>query len=341
MKNLVQTPTGEGGWPMSRAPESENAAATAAVGVVIPYFQRRAGLLARAVASALDQGEAVYVVVVDDGSPLPARDELATLPEAARAHVKLIEQRNAGVAAARNAALDAMPETIEWIAFLDSDDAWRLSHLANARAALRQGADFYFADHRREGADLTRFAECGIDASAGEKLPEGDNLYRYTGDLFATVLRKSPVGTSTVVFRRALAPDLRFRRELFGPEDTMFWLTLAHHGVQSAFSLEEEADYGWGVNIFAGAGWGSPTSMRLLVNVAAFHRMVPEIFPLPPDLAAWNAAWRRQVRRDFALNFLHLLRHRKKIDWRALWRFLRAEPALLGDLAAAPLLRRR
>lgn len=314
------------------------------IGVVIPYFQRRPGLLARAITSALDQegetGENV-VVVVDDGSPLPAREELATLPEAARAKIKLIEQKNAGVAAARNAALEALPDEVGLIAFLDSDDAWRQGHLANARAALRQDADLYFADHRREGAALTRFAECGLDASAGEKLAGGSNLYRYTGDLFAEVLRKSPLGTSTLVFRRALAPALRFRRELFGPEDTLFWLSLAHRGARAVFSLDEEADYGWGVNIFAGAGWGSPTSLRLLVNVAAFHRMVPDIFPLPPDLAAWNADWRRQVRRDFALNFLHLLRHGKKIDWRSLWRFLRAEPALLGDLAALPLRRGR
>lgn len=208
-------------------------------------------------------------------------------------------------------------------------------------AALGHGFDFYFADHRREGATLTRFAECGVDAQAGEKLPEGNNLYRYTGDLFATVLRKSPVGTSTVVFRRALTPGLSFRRELFGPEDTMFWLTLAHLGAQAVFSLEEGADYGWGVNIFAGAGWGSSTSLRLLANVAAFHRMVPEIFPLPPDLAAWNATWRRQVRRDFALSFLHLLRHGKKVDWPSVRRFLRAEPGLLADIAAAPLRRGR
>lgn len=312
-------------------------------GVVIPYFQRKPGLLARAVGSVVAQegAEAAAIIVVDDGSPLPARDELATLPEAARGKVTLIEQKNAGVAAARNAALDAMPETIGWIAFLDSDDAWRPAHLANAVAALGHGFDFYFADHRREGATLTRFAECGVDAQAGEKLPEGNNLYRYTGDLFATILRKSPVGTSTVVFRRAVALDLRFRAGLSAGEDTLFWLSLVHRGAQAAFSLDEEVQYGLGVNIFAGAGWGSATSLRLLVNVAAFHRMVPEIFPLPPDLAAWNATWRRQVRRDFALSFLHLLRHGKKVDWRSVRRFLRAEPGLLADIAAAPLRRGR
>ena len=315
------------------------------VGVVIPYFQRKPGLLARAVGSALAQEgetpESVAVFVVDDGSPRPARDELAMLPEVARARVTLIAQKNAGVAAARNAALDAMPADVTAIAFLDSDDAWRPLHLANARAALRQGADFYFADHRREGAALTRFAECGLDAKSGEKLAEGSRIYRYTGDLFAAMFRKSPVGTSTVVFRRASGPDVRFRVGLSAGEDTLFWLTLINRGASAAFSLDEEADYGLGVNIYAGAGWGSPSALSMLANVAAFHRIVPDIFPLSADLAAWNADWRRQVRRDFALNFLHLLRRRQRIDWSSVGRFLRAEPALLADILVAPLRRSR
>ncbi len=311
-------------------------------GVVIPFFQRKSGLLARAVGSVIAQvgAEASAIIVVDDGSPLRARDELATLPEAARARVTLIEQKNAGVSAARNAALDAMPAEITLIAFLDSDDAWHPAHLARAQAALDQGFDLYFADHRREGATQTRFAECGVDAASGEKLAVGENLYRYTGDLFATILRKSPLGTSTLVFRRGLAPDLRFRRELFGPEDTLFWLTLAHRGAKAVFSLDEEADYGWGVNIFAGATWGSPTALTMLSNAAAFHRLVPRLFPLPPDLAAWNTAWRRQMRRDFALNLLHLLRRREKIDWRSVRRYLRAEPMLMTNILTAPLRRR-
>ena len=312
-------------------------------GVVIPFFQRKPGLLVRAVGSVVAQvgAEAAAIIVVDDGSPLRARDELAALPEAARARVTLIEQKNAGVSAARNAALDAMPADIALIAFLDSDDAWRPPHLAQAQAALAQGFDLYFADHRREGAAQTRFAECGVDAASGEKLTVGENLYRYTGNLFATILRKSPLGTSTLVFRRALAPDLRFRHELFGPEDTLFWLTLAYQGAKAAFSLDEEADYGWGVNIFAGATWGSPTALTMLSNAAAFHRLVPRLFPLPPDLAAWNAAWGKQIRRDFALNLLHLLRRREAIDWRSVRRFLRAEPVLLADILAAPFRRGR
>ena len=47
-------------------------------GIVIPFFQRKSGLLARAVASVIAQekAEAAAIIVVDDGSPRPARVEL-------------------------------------------------------------------------------------------------------------------------------------------------------------------------------------------------------------------------------------------------------------------------
>jgi succinoglycan biosynthesis protein ExoW len=312
----------------------------ARIGVVIPYFQRAPGLLTRAVRSVLQQdgAPAAAIVVVDDGSPLPARTELAALPEAAAAGVRLIEQPNAGVSAARNRALDALPDEIDIVAFLDSDDAWHSGHLANACAALSVDYGFYFADHRREGAAKSRFAECGLTAADGTRLPAGRNLYRYDRDLFSDLLRKSPVGTPTVVFRRALGRDLRFAERLSANEDTLFWLSLVRHGARTAFCVDEEVTCGWGVNIYAGPVWGSPQMLKLIGGMAEFHRIVPGLLPLPADLAAWNTAWRRQLRRDFAMNLLHLVARTggRAIPWQTVRHFVRAEPALAGDLLLAP-----
>jgi len=58
--------------------------------------------------------------------------------------VILIRQANGGCGSARNAALDALPSDIEWIAFLDSDDRWKPLHISRALAALREGYDFVF-----------------------------------------------------------------------------------------------------------------------------------------------------------------------------------------------------
>jgi succinoglycan biosynthesis protein ExoW len=310
------------------------------IGVVIPYFQRKPGLLGRAVRSVLDQDgtRATSVIIVDDDSPVPARAELAALPEAAHGSVRVIEQKNAGVSAARNRALDAMPDDTELIAFLDSDDAWHPGHLANACAALSQGYDFYFADHRREGASETRFSECGLTGGAGTRLPEGRNLYRYDRDLFADLFRKSPVGTPTVVFRRAIDPGLRFDERLSANEDTLFWLSLVHRGMRAAFCADEEVSCGRGVNIYASPEWGSPKILPLLAGIADFHRMVPDLLPISPELAAWNTAWRTELRRSFAASLVHLLRRTggKSIDWRVVWHYLRAEPILARDIALVP-----
>ena len=312
------------------------------IGVVIPYFQRKPGLLAGAVRSVLGQEDAraTSIVIVDDGSPLPARTELATLPEAARDRVHLIEQTNAGVSAARNRALDAMPDDTEFIAFLDSDDSWHPGHLANACAALDQGYDFYFADHRREGAAQTRFAECGLTGAAGTRLPVGRNVYGYDADLFSGIMRKSPVGTPTVVFRRAIAPELRFNETLSVGEDALFWLSLIHLGARVGFCTEEEVSCGLGVNIYAGPSWGSAEMLVLLVSLADFHRAMPNLVPIPADLAAWNAAWCGQLRRDFAVNLVHLAcgSGRKSIDWRIVWRYFCSEPRLAGDILLAPVI---
>ena len=78
--------------------------------VIIPYFQREAGVLVPAIRSALTQRDAgrVTVVVCDDGSPVPAAMDLALLSLAERERVVLVRQANAGAGAARNAALGAV-----------------------------------------------------------------------------------------------------------------------------------------------------------------------------------------------------------------------------------------
>ena len=83
---------------------------TPEVAVVIPYFQREAGVLARALRSIFSQDEppAHEIIVVDDGSPAPAEQELAGLDETLVSDVRIIHQPNGGPAAARNTGLDAV-----------------------------------------------------------------------------------------------------------------------------------------------------------------------------------------------------------------------------------------
>src|ERR1700757_3483169 len=127
------------------------------IGVVIPYFQREPGLLHRALISvAAQEHSPVQVVVVDDGSPRAAVEEITLELRNSLHGLTVIRQANQGVAAARNAGLDALTDDVSAVALLDSDDRWESSHLRNAAAALSSGADFFFANSRNEGETVDR-----------------------------------------------------------------------------------------------------------------------------------------------------------------------------------------
>jgi len=94
------------------------------VTVVIPTHNR-AGLLARAVRSALAQEVASEVIVVDDCSTDETPDVLASFGDSVRA---LRTERNVERGAARNLA--ARHASAPILAFLDSDDEWKPGKLA-------------------------------------------------------------------------------------------------------------------------------------------------------------------------------------------------------------------
>jgi hypothetical protein len=93
------------------------------VSVVVPTFNRGPALvrtLERLMASDLDGGDALEVLVVDDGSAVPAEDTTAALPpEPRRWPLRWLRQANAGPAAARNAGFGAAQGEI--VLFVDDD----------------------------------------------------------------------------------------------------------------------------------------------------------------------------------------------------------------------------
>ena len=88
------------------------------VSVIIPTYNH-ARFLSGAIDSVLAQTRpALEVIVVDDGSTDGTRELLADYGE----RIRVLRQQNQGVAAARNAGIGAANG--EYLAFLDSDDAW-------------------------------------------------------------------------------------------------------------------------------------------------------------------------------------------------------------------------
>ena len=256
------------------------------ISVVIPYYQREAGVLHRALASIAAQINTslpVDVIVVDDASPAPAAAELAAMQWPQGMSARLIQRANGGPGAARNTGLDAVSPATQYLAFLDSDDEWMPQHLARAEAALGEGYDFYFSDHFHLGQQTGAFVRGGrlnIDDHPPIKSPH-NNLHAYQGDLFDQTLRGNVIGTSTVVYRWPRFEAERFKMEFTtAGEDYLFWMALARAGARVAFSSDVAARYGRGVNVYSGSGWGTPGHLLRVHQEILFRRTVRRLFPL-------------------------------------------------------------
>lgn len=105
---------------------------TPLISVVIPTFNR-AYCLGATLQSVLAQTVSdLEVIVVDDGSTDGTLALLKTFGE----RIKVVQQKNTGVSAARNAGVKAARG--KWIAFQDSDDLWLPEKLAKQLAALQK-----------------------------------------------------------------------------------------------------------------------------------------------------------------------------------------------------------
>ena len=98
------------------------------VAVIIPTFNR-APFLQQALRSVLSQRmqETLSVIVVDDGSTDDTPSLLAKMDDP---RLLVIRRPNAGVSAARNAGLAALPPDAEFVTFLDSDDVFSTDRLS-------------------------------------------------------------------------------------------------------------------------------------------------------------------------------------------------------------------
>lgn len=269
------------------------------VAVVIPFYQTRPGILARALRSVLSQdagpGVRVRIVVVDDASPSPIQADLDLLGASDAARVEVIAQANGGPAAARNRGLDAA-EGADFIAFLDSDDYWRPGHISGALAALGDTGDLFFADID-EGGGKTWFQRSDFGRGV---LARGETARLPADQARSVILREHPAHASSVVYRRAPLAGLRFRAALRNAgEDHLFWIELARAArlvvVSPVASAGRHDD---GVNMFTGGlDWDNPEMVKILVSVLAKYRLLenePEL--AGPDLPLVRA--RRRASQD-------------------------------------------
>lgn len=313
------------------------------IAVIIPFFQREPGILTRALDSVTSQhipeGWSVEVIVVDDGSPRRALDEVRSVCPQEPLQLKVVRQRNGGVAAARNRGLDEASPSVTLIAFLDSDDVWPPDHLARAIKAYDSGFDFYFTDNRRAGHHHSHVrSHCGPETgmfidSAGQE----HGILEIPTDYLAWLnMKEFPTQASTVVYKRSIAPDLRFNTTLKAAgEDMLFFTALAMTAKRAGFDLDSYVECGGGLNMYFGnLGWDSPSFLAIKVDQLLAHCLIAKTVALSPANKEWNDGHVLACRRELAFHVLrHLAKHPARVPIQ-LWRLIRRDP---GAALALPM----
>lgn len=188
------------------------------VTVVMPVYNG-AAYLAEALDSALSQTyQSFEILVVNDGST-DASGQIAHLyAQSFPGFVRVFDQPNAGLPAARNRAL--AEGRGDYFALLDADDVWNPEHLGLAMAALaaEPALGLVHANIRR------------IDAR-GNPIGIAPRFWRLGQDAYATIaLRLEHVNCPTAVFARFCIEAVgNFDTEFtgLGCEDRDLWLRIA------------------------------------------------------------------------------------------------------------------
>jgi len=198
--------------------EAQSVQRTPLVSVIIPAFNA-AGHIVAALDSVFSQTFTDYeVMLANDGSPDTARLETAIQPYLSR--ITYLKQENRGPSSARN--LGIREARGEWLAFLDSDDAWMPHYLDEQLRLLRTDSalDMVYCDAILEGDT----------GAAGKTFMQ---VCPSTGPVtFESVLvEQTQVLTSgTVVRRQRVTAAGLFDEELRCSEDHDLWLRVLYTG---------------------------------------------------------------------------------------------------------------
>lgn len=191
------------------------------ISVVIPFYSTISGLLINAVNSALFQSfENIEVIVVDDCSPVRAKDELQEITDSRLKIINHNKNSNGGVA--RNSGV--MNASGEFVAFLDYDDIWYENKLIQQKS-------IYDAHVRNGSTDIVIYSRCKIiDGSRTmirplREIDESESVGNY---LFCS---REIIQTSGLFLKTKLAIMVPFD-DLIRHQDYQFCLSLEKAGAK-------------------------------------------------------------------------------------------------------------
>ena len=286
--------------------------------VIIPFYQKQAGILLKAIESINNQTalERVQeVIIVDDGSPISAESELGNFNGALASRIKIHRIENGGVSKARNYGLDCVSSESEYVSFLDSDDSWLDNHILQSLQALDCGSDFHFCNFTQLKQDVGAFERAGrIDVNHHLAINETEN-YFYQGDMLSQITFANLIGTPTVTYRFKTYPKLRFDETYhFAGEDYHMWLKLCSSVNKISFTSSVTCHCGEGVNIFSGAQWGSKHLGLRLLDEVKYREQILANYSLSQDDKEKLTQIIAAKKQDFKNNLLSMLKNLKIVS---------------------------
>jgi glycosyltransferase involved in cell wall biosynthesis len=196
------------------------------VSVIIPVFNA-SGHVVSALRSVFAQTFTDYeVILINDGSSDSGLLERAIQPYFSR--IIYLKQENRGPSAARN--LGIREAHGEWLAFLDSDDAWLPHYLAEQFRFLQcnPSLDMVYCDATLRG-------DTGAAGKTFMQLCQSSGPVTFESLL---VEQTQPITSGTVIRRRSVTDAGLFDEEISCSEDHDLWLRVAYTGGKISYQRQ-------------------------------------------------------------------------------------------------------
>ncbi len=301
--------------------------------VIIPYYQKQAGILHRALTSVFAQTYQDFdIVIVDDQSPFPIEADLDKLSQDERTRVRVIKQANAGPGGARNTGLDTVSSQTEFVAFLDSDDLWTKDHLLNSHETMtRFESDCYWASITGGDAFYYHFGMAELEKTETVIRLSEKPLLLEVPDFPQVMLRNwSFLHLSCMVLGRRLFETIRFEAELrLAAEDVLFFCDCAIAAKRIVLCNEPGAVRGEGVNIFHSIDNDSPQFLSQQFNTWVALDTLEGRFSRKPTEIASIHSYKHTARRQALWSQARRIKRRKMPQFDLLARWIWRDPRLL------------
>lgn len=197
--------------------------------VVIPLYNKESSIK-KTIQSVLEQSFKDFeIIIVNDGS---TDNSLAVVEEINDDRIKIINQENQGVSAARNKGIEKA--RFDWISFLDGDDLWLPEKLMVMSQAIIAHPDVKWLIH---AFDSVR--------NEVERTPNNYNFNGVLEDVLFDLKNKLKIQTSAVTVNKNCFSDanIHFRVGYNTSEDREVWYKLAFSYPSPYYSNEILSEY--------------------------------------------------------------------------------------------------